>query len=392
MCYLMFMETAVASDPFVASLPVFAKFESVADIDNYRPLPDGWALATADIVGSTKAIEAGRYKTVNMAGASVISALLNALDRQDLPFVFGGDGALVAFPGSALEIARNALASVQRWVADELDLTLRAAIVPIKDIRAQGLDVRVARFQASEAAFYAMFAGGGGSWAEAEMKAGRYRIDPAPVGARPDLTGLSCRWNPIEARHGEIVSIIAIPGASRDLRGFQFLASDIIALASRQERDGHPVPVDGPTYSLLPAGLDVEARATAPPGRRWLIKLWVMFLMTLTAVTDRFGWTIGRFDPKVYKREVASNSDFRKFDDGLKMTIDVDADVLQRIESRLKQAEEAGICSYGLHRQQSALMTCLVISPLQPDHVHFIDGADGGYAMAAASLKAKAPV
>ncbi|TGV62675.1 DUF3095 family protein, partial [Mesorhizobium sp. M00.F.Ca.ET.158.01.1.1] len=95
-------------------------------------------------------------------------------------------------------------------------LTLRAAIVPIKDIRAQGLDVRVARFQASEAAFYAMFAGGGGSWAEAEMKAGRYRIDPAPAGARPDLTGLSCRWNPIEARHGEIVSIIAVPGPARD--------------------------------------------------------------------------------------------------------------------------------------------------------------------------------
>ncbi|RWF18842.1 MAG: DUF3095 family protein, partial [Mesorhizobium sp.] len=178
MCYLMLMETAAASDPFVASLPVFAKFESVADIDNYRPLPDGWALATADIVGSTKAIGAGRYKTVNMAGASVISALLNALGRQDLPFVFGGDGALVAFPGSALEITRNALAVVQRWVADELDLTLRAAIVPIKDIRAQGLDARVARFRASEAVFYAMFAGGGGSWAEAEMKAGRYRIDP----------------------------------------------------------------------------------------------------------------------------------------------------------------------------------------------------------------------
>ncbi|RUX33074.1 adenylate cyclase, partial [Mesorhizobium sp. M2A.F.Ca.ET.042.01.1.1] len=40
MCYLMLMETAAAPDPFVASLPVFAKFESVADIDNYRPLPE----------------------------------------------------------------------------------------------------------------------------------------------------------------------------------------------------------------------------------------------------------------------------------------------------------------------------------------------------------------
>lgn len=384
----MLMETAAASDPFVASLPVFAKFESVADIDNYRPLPDGWALATADIVGSTKAIGAGRYKTVNMAGASVISALLNALGRQDLPFVFGGDGALVAFPSSALEITRNALAAVQRWVADELALTLRAAIVPIEDIRAQGLDVRVARFRASEAVFYAMFAGGGGSWAEAEMKAGRYLIDPAPANARPDLTGLSCRWSPIEARHGEIVSIIAVPGA-RDVRGFQVLASDIIALVGRQERDGHPVPVNGPAYGFSPAGLDLEARAVAPAGRRWLSKLWIVFLLSLAAVTDRYGWTIGRFDPKIYKRDVASNSDFRKFDDGLKMTIDVDADLLQRIEHRLQQAEEAGICTYGLHRQQSALMTCLVASPLQRDHVHFIDGAAGGYAMAAASLKAK---
>ena len=96
------MDTA-PNEAFFDTLPVFEKFEGVADVDNYRPLPDGWALATADIVGSTKAIASGRYKAVNMAGASVISAMLNALGRRDLPFVFGGDGALVAIPGSAIE-------------------------------------------------------------------------------------------------------------------------------------------------------------------------------------------------------------------------------------------------------------------------------------------------
>jgi hypothetical protein len=34
-------------------------------------------------------------------------------------------------------------------------------------------------------------------------------------------------------------------------------------------------------------------------------------------------------------------------------------------------------------------MTCIVPSPLQRDHVHFVDGASGGYAMAASQLKAK---
>ena len=32
-------------------------------------------------------------------------------------------------------------------------------------------------------------------------------------------------------------------------------------------------------------------------------------------------------------------------------------------------------------------MTCLVPTPLSNDHMHFIDGAAGGYAMAASRLK-----
>lgn len=386
----MAMDKTAAQDTFFDTLPVFAKFEGVADAENYRPLPDDWALATADIVGSTKAIEAGRYKSVNMAGASVISSLLNTLGRRDLPFVFGGDGALVAFPATLQDRTREALAAVQAWVADELGLTMRAAIIPMADIRAKGLDVRVARFQASEEVSYAMFAGGGSSWAEAEMKAGRYRIDPAPTGTRPDLTGLSCRWNPIEARHGEIVSIIAAPSGSDNVPAFRQVVADIVAIAGDEDRAGHPVPADGPAYSFPPKGLDIEVRAAAPKGRRVWPRLFVLGQMALTAISDKFGWTIGRFDPKQYKRDVAQNSDFRKFDDGLKMTIDVDRMVFEKIEARLKQAEQAGVCVFGLHRQDSALMTCIVASPLQRDHVHFVDGAAGGYAMAAAKMKAKA--
>ncbi|WP_409574444.1 DUF3095 family protein, partial [Salmonella enterica] len=53
---------AIANDDFFDSLPVFVEFEGVADARNYQPLPGDWLLAVADIVGSTKAIEAGRYK------------------------------------------------------------------------------------------------------------------------------------------------------------------------------------------------------------------------------------------------------------------------------------------------------------------------------------------
>jgi hypothetical protein len=384
------MENKLLDQPFFDTLPLFAEFEGVADADNYRALPDDWSLATADIVDSTKAIAAGGYKSVNMAGASVISALLNALGRRDLPFVFGGDGALVAFPAMATATVREALSAVQAWAADELELTMRAAIVPLADIRARGLDVRVARFQASGEVSYAMFTGGGASWAEAEMKAGRFTIEPAPAGTRPDLAGLSCRWNPIEARHGEIVSIIAVPGVAGSDKAFQQLVADIVALAGEEERGGHPVPLEGPGFSFPPTGLEAEARALAPKGKRFWPKLMILGQTALIGILSALRLSLGRFDAVQYRSDVVRNSDFRKFDDGLKMTVDLDRERLQRIEERLERAEREGICNYGLHRQDSALMTCIVATPLQRDHIHFVDGAAGGYAMAANSLKAKA--
>ena len=63
---------------------------------------------------------------------------------------------------------------------------------------------------------------------------------------------------------------------------------------------------------------------------------------------------------------------------------------LAKIAQRLERAEADGICRYGLHKQDSALMTCIVATPLQRDHIHFVDGAMGGYAMAARALKPSA--
>jgi hypothetical protein len=377
------------NESFFDTLPIFEEFEGVADAGKYRPLPDSWVLASADIVGSTNAIASGRYKAVNMAGASVISAILNAVGARELPFVFGGDGALVAVPGSAAEQTRQALAACKTWVAEELELELRVAMVAMSEVRAKGLDVRVARFQASSEVSYAMFAGGGASWVEREMKAGRYGIDAAPAGSRPDLTGLSCRWNPIQAHNGEIVSIIVLPGAAGSNQEFQQLVSEIVALAGEHGRGGHPVPADGPQYAVVPnaRALDYEARALAVPGKRLRAKFKASLESFLAWLFYKLGRPAGGFDPVLYRADVARNSDFRKFDDGLKMTIDIDSARLARIESRLADAARADHCRYGLHRQNSALMTCIVPSPFTRDHMHFIDGASGGYAMAARNLK-----
>ena len=102
----------------------------------------------------------------------------------------------------------------------------------------------------------------------------------------------------------------------------------------------------------------------------------------------RFGISVGGFVPRTYVRQVVENSDFRKYDDGLRMILDCAPELERALTQRLAQGASAGIVKYGLHRQDAAMMTCFTPSALRSDHVHFIDGARGGYASAATALKA----
>src|ERR1700730_6227900 len=97
------------NDTFYSSIPVFRGFSRLMDPALYSPLPDDWSIGVADIVESTRAIAEARYKAVNMAVASVIAAITNALDGREFPFVFGGDGASFAVSPEDLARAREGL-------------------------------------------------------------------------------------------------------------------------------------------------------------------------------------------------------------------------------------------------------------------------------------------
>lgn len=376
---------------FYESIEPFDRFADVVDDDRYRSLPDDWVVGVADVIDSTSAIGVGRYKAVNLVGASVISAVMNAVGGRAFPFVFSGDGAGFAVPCSVRGRVEEALAAVQVWAREEIRLELRAALVPIADIRAAGLDVKVARYDVSPNLGYAMLSGGGLTWAEARMKAGAYAVPPAAPGTRPDLAGLSCRWMPIEARNGEIASILVLPHQGVSPEAFADLVTRINAMVHEGlARDGHPVPQDGPTFSWPPKGMFLEACATCTVGMRFR-----RFLRALAiAAESLLGWVLfstrmrlGGFDPVVYRLDTARNTDYRKYDDGLKLTLDCRPDLLARIEVVLEDAHSRGIADYGIHRQDKALMTCIVPSVTRKDHIHFVDGAAGGYAEAARMLK-----
>jgi hypothetical protein len=381
--------TSSGSDNFYSGIAVFRGFARLMEPSLYSPLPDGWTVGVADVVNSTRAIAEKRYKAVNMAGAAVIASVTNALAGREFPFVFGGDGASFAVAPADLAAAREALAATALWVNDDLGLEMRVALVPVAAIRSRGLDVRVARFGPSANLSYAMFSGGGLAFADAAMKRGEFAVSPATPGSQPDLTGLSCRFEEIPAARGLILSVLVLPTSRADPAAFRKVIEDIIGLVERSPEAARPVPTGGPPLRWPPAGLDYEARAWRGGSlarRRVAVLGYTLFAYLIM----RFGIKVGGFVPEVYVQQVVENSDFRKYDDGLRMILDCSAELGSALQLRLEAAAANRIVRYGLHRQDAAMMTCFTRQATRSDHVHFIDGARGGYASAATALKAMA--
>jgi Protein of unknown function (DUF3095) len=374
------------TEHFYADLKPFANFEQLTNFDRYLPLPDDWFIGVADVVQSTRAIEIGRYKAVNTVAAAVLVAITNALPRLGFPYVFGGDGATVALPGKYLDDVRYELARTAAWAEDSLGLVLRVTIVPVSEIRAAGHDVRVARYAASENVSYAMFTGGGVAWAETQLKKGEFAIRRAPLDAKPNLSGLYCGFGPIPTEQGVILSIIALP--LDDQASYRALVADVLTLIEfSSRRSGHPLPEGGPLPSWL--GGEIQRLLSRDSPHANLLTAAADAVRAIkTRIVLAAGIRVGRFEPSKYRREMWQNTDFRKFDDGLKMTVDCSPEIADAIEARLVFAERSGVCLAGTHRQKSAHLTCYVPSNIQSDHVHFVDGADGGYAAAAAKRKA----
>lgn len=89
-----------------------------------------------------------------------------------------------------------------------------------------------------------------------------------------------------------------------------------------------------------------------------------------------------------YKTDFVANCDYIKFEDGLKLCISCSEAQRKNIVTYLAEQEQLGRLRYGIHVTNAALITCM-INDYQSKHIHFIDGENGGYSLAAVTLKEK---
>jgi len=380
-------------ETFFSTLPEIERFADVTESRYYANAPDEWLVVITDVRGSTKAIEAGRYRDVNALGVASIVALRNALADLDFPYVFGGDGATLLLPGERRAETEAALRGVKKIAVSTFGLDLRVGIVPVGELVRAGRPVRVGRFRVSPHVRLAMFSGSGFSWAERWVKSPtegpRFAIpDEGPDTA--SLEGFECRWQPVKSRRGQIATLIVMALSEDDAERARIYRHTINKLEDALEEDaGHPISLGGLRLGAIFGDFSIEARLRTGESKGPAFdaaKKHAHNKSLIGRTLIGFGAQAGGFDGSSYPAELIQNTDFRKFDEALRMVLDVSGEQLGVIREELESERARGEIAYGIHTAPSALITCFV-KAYAGDHVHFVDGANGGYTLAARELK-----
>lgn len=381
------------SNDFYSNLKSFKNFRDITNPQVYEALPDDWNIVIADIKGSTKAIENDRYKDVNIVGASCIIAVVNALSPDvQIPYIFGGDGASFLVPDILVDKVITTLQATKEMSVESFDLELRVGIVPMKDLKQDGKDILVAKYGLSEDSTIPMISGGGISYADDLIKKyeDQYNIEahiPENAKIEADFGGLECRWKPIKSVRDEMITLIVREGNSSSC--YINLLNAINLIYGEDVEDYRPNSKVNMDVSLHKK--DLQAEFTLQTHKKGFIeKISYAFKIYLESILGKVLFKteskLGSFDGKAYVEQVIANTDFQKFDDDLRMVIDSTTEQTKQLEKYLQSKYESGELYYGTHIAHSALMTCLVFDRAN-SHIHFIDGGNGGYTLAAKQLK-----
>ena len=371
---------------FYSRLQIIDDFSRVGDPVLYKSAPADWWVVVTDVRGSTRAIEQGHYKDVNQLGVATISLVKNLLEEDEFLFVFGGDGATLLLSEQQYSKVKTKLILLEQLASNRFKLDLRVGAVQVRDISQEGRDLQVALLKVNSRQNIAVFLGGGISKADEIIKSRDYPTLPENLDEDPPLQGLSCRWQPLPARKGIIASVLV------STRGFDNLSDvygEVIAGLNRifdgDVASANPVNLDQASYKGLLKMATEESRLHRSVFSRGYCKR--LLEVILCALGFKLGLPVFRKDR--YIAAIPSHSDYKKLDDTLRMVLDCSPGQASEMGRFLDQLYSQGEIFYGIHESPQALMTCVVEGLSDGEHFHFIDGSDGGYAMAAKQMKSQ---
>lgn len=385
--YPQFMSTG-SNELFYNRLPVnqLSLGELLTEEHLFYRIPANWHVLLTDVKKSTEAVTQGRHETVNMVATASMVAVLNIAYKQNIsvPFFFGGDGATFLVPPVILEPALKALLQHQENTDANFDLKLRVGHVAVEDIYNKGCQLLISKLKTSDLFSIPVVLGNGLAHAEKIIKGDDYLLIPLSAEeALLDMSGFECSWDRIKPpeQYDEVVSLLVLAkDASQQASVFKQVADTIDAVYGEPEKRK---PITESQLKLKRTLQKISHEMRGKFGRFNLLYLtgtWLKLLLGPLYFKTRAG--------KSYLNQLVQLSDTLVIDGKISTVISGTAAQRTELEKELDRLETEGAILYGLYVSRESVLSCYVRSRNEK-HVHFVDGADGGYTRAAMVLKQK---
>jgi len=361
----------------------------VADKSLFSKVPDDWYVIAADIKNSTEAIINGNHDQVNLVATGSVIAILNLAysKKITIPFFFGGDGATMLIPSELIKGSMAALNQHRINTLENFGFELKIGILSIKEIYNKEIELQISKVKINDILTIPIVLGEGLQYAERQIKANFSDSNNESIKI-PDLLnleGMECKWdkiNPPESNQ-EVVSLIVIACNEVDpSEVFSKVLKNIDTIyGSLNSRK--PISVKRLKLKASLRKLNDEMRTKL--GRYdafYLIKNW------LTTKIGKY-YLKNTIAGKTYLQKLVELTDTLTIDGRINTVITGTPQQRESLTSYLNHLEEKGKIKYGLHVSEQSVMSCYVRDMKKDDHIHFVDGAGGGYTKAANQLKNK---
>lgn len=358
----------------------------LASEELFNVVPEDWHVIITDIKNSTLAVMNGKHQTVNLIATGGIVTVLNIAFSLglEIPFFFGGDGSTFIVPASIAEVAMKALNLYKAYTLTNFDLEIRVGIVPVKQIYKEGNELQIARFKNSSIFSIPVVLGNGLNYAEKIIKGVDYLVQEydAPEDEL-DLTGMQCRWDQIAPpdKQEEVVTLLVMVKEG-------YNQSQAFSKIMKKIDEIYGTPIERQPISVTKLRLktsfsrfsaEVLAKFGTNKAAKWL-EIAVKTFIGVIYFRTRKG--------KLYLERLVAMSDTIVLDGKINTVMSGTQQQRKKLERFLEEMETAKKIVYGMFISNASIMSCYVRN-MDDGHIHFVDGANGGYTNAAKMLKAK---
>ncbi|GAA3967899.1 DUF3095 domain-containing protein [Mucilaginibacter dorajii] len=375
------------NDQFYAGLPVneIPLGDLFINDKLFYNVPENWHVIITDIKGSTTAVMDGKHENVNLVATGSIVSALNIAFKADIavPFFFGGDGATFMVPPSILQNVMQALALHKDNTLRAFELELRTGTIPVKQIYDAGYKLRISKFCSSGNFAIPIVLGNGLSYAEREIKGNDSLTSYQSQTSELDLGGMQCRWDkiPPPEDYEEVLTLLVVALHEQEQPE---VFRDVICHIDRiygntEERQ----PISVPKLKLKTTFNQLEKKMRTRISNSKIVEIlkhWGTMLITYVYLRTKKG--------KKYLDKLVEMSDTLVIDGKINTVITGTPNQRKELQEVLSKMEDAGQIYYGFHVSSESVMSCYV-RDLEDDHIHFVDGAEGGYTKAAGFIKQK---